>query len=100
MVVWNPLAHNRTDVVTVHLDDAFAGAVVDADGTELPTADRARRALRELAGPRRPVAGLALLPLRRPARSAEWEPLPGDEIANEHYRLRVDPGAAAAAVSS
>src|SRR6185436_15497539 len=32
VVVWNPLAHNRTDVVTMHLDEPLDGTVVDADG--------------------------------------------------------------------
>ena len=38
VVVWNPLAHNRTDIVTVRLETPVgAGAkMTDADGTEIP----------------------------------------------------------------
>jgi alpha-mannosidase len=38
VVVWNPLGHKRTDIVTVRLDDPVgpAVAVLDADGAQLP----------------------------------------------------------------
>ena len=96
VVVWNPLAHNRTDVVTARLDEPFGDGVrvLDADGNERARARRARRAVGQLAGARRPVAGLAGVPAEReaPARPA-GKPLDGTipEIGNEHYRLRVDP---------
>ena len=69
IVVWNPLAHNRTDIVTVHLDEPMRGAVLDSDGAAVPVLVEARRAYRELAGARRAVAGLAGLPTRR------WPPV-------------------------
>ena len=38
VVVWNPLAHSRTDIVTAHLDEPFgAASVIDPDGAEVPT---------------------------------------------------------------
>ncbi len=38
VVVWNPLAHNRTDIVTVHLDSPVGEGVVvlDSTGAALP----------------------------------------------------------------
>ena len=38
VVVWNPLAHNRTDIVTVRLDAPFGAGVrvLDHDGDEVP----------------------------------------------------------------
>ena len=38
VVVWNPLAHNRTDIVTARLDEPIGAGVrvLDADGAELP----------------------------------------------------------------
>ena len=65
VVVWNPLAHNRTDIVTVHLDEPFAGARASTPTAAGAGAGRARRAHRQLAGPRRAVAGVARLPARR-----------------------------------
>ncbi len=37
VVVWNPLVHSRTDMVTAHLDEPFAGAMCDMSGRALPT---------------------------------------------------------------
>ena len=38
MVVWNPLAHKRTDLVTARLDPPLGAGVrvVDSDGAEVP----------------------------------------------------------------
>ncbi|BBY28235.1 NEW3 domain-containing protein [Mycolicibacterium sediminis] len=90
VVVWNPLAHNRTDVVTVHLDDAFAGVVTDGDGTDLPTLiEHGGHTVSWLA---RDVPSLGWRAFRlRTGAAAQWEPLPGTDIGNEHYRLRADP---------
>ena len=65
MVVWNTLTHKRTDVVTARLDEPLGDGVrvIDADGNELPALVEHRRAIGHLAGARRPVAGLARLPL-------------------------------------
>ena len=94
VVVWNALAHKRTDVVTARLDDAARRrcAGVRRRRRRAAGARRARRAVGQLAGPRRAVAGLAVLPAacRRRHRRAgsRWT---ATTIANEHYRLRVDP---------
>jgi alpha-mannosidase len=90
VVVWNPLAHNRTDVVTVRLDEPFAGTVVDADGNVVPVlAEHGGRSISWLA---RDVPSLGWRSYRYVAGDGPtgWEPLPGDGIGNEHYRLRVD----------
>lgn len=89
IVVWNPLAHSRTDVVTVHLDEPLAGAVCDADGAEIPTLiEHGGRTVSWIAAE---VPSLGWRSYRlRDGSSSGWEPVDGDEIANEHYRLRVD----------
>ena len=67
VVVWNPLAHNRTDVVTARLDDADRrrGAGAGPRRRRAARAGRARRTVGQLAGPRRAVTGLAGLPAGR-----------------------------------
>jgi alpha-mannosidase len=93
VVVWNALVHKRTDVVTARLDKPVgAGArVFDSAGTELPThVDHGGRSVSWLA---RDVPSLGWQSYRLAAAHAPegWEPLSGNEISNEHYRLRVDP---------
>ena len=68
-------------------------------GASTPTAraarsGRARRPVGHLAGARHPGAGLARLPLTPSVTAAGWDAVGGrdfPEIANERYRLRVDP---------
>ena len=64
VVVWNPLAHKRTDVVTVRSrrPRGRRRRVVDADGAELPALVEHGGRVGQLAGARRAVAGLAGLP--------------------------------------
>lgn len=89
VVVWNALAHKRTDIVTVHLDEPFSGGVYDSDGNEVPV-------LVEDGGltvswPARDVPSLGWQSYRfGPGTARGWEPMAGDGIANERYRLRVD----------
>ena len=93
VVVWNPLAHNRTDIVTVHLDQPVDGivAVLDAAGAELPAVvedgghtvswravDVGSLGWRTY----RIVDGVA---------PSGWRPVDGVTIANEYLRLHVDP---------
>jgi alpha-mannosidase len=93
VVVWNPLTHQRADVVTARLDPPLGAGVrvLDADGAELPAhVEHGGRSVSWLA---RDVPSLGwriyrLLPADEPT---GWESLPGHEIANEHYRLAVDP---------
>ncbi len=72
VVVWNPLAHNRTDVVTVRLN-AAPGHISGSRRRRGPRSCRARRRVDKLAGPRRRVAGLAGLPAGRRRRLERLE---------------------------
>ncbi len=101
IVVWNPLAHNRTDIITARLAKPLARGVrvFDADGVEVPAlTEHDGRSVSWLA---RDVPSLGWRAYRLRARDAPtgWAPLGGNEIANEHYRLTVDP-ARGGAVSS
>ncbi len=89
VVVWNSLAHKRTDVVTVRLNTL--GRILDADGSEVPAVvGHDGRSLTFVA---RDVPSLGWRAYRLVAGEAStaWKPLRGNEIANEHYRLVVDP---------
>jgi alpha-mannosidase len=89
IVVWNPLAHSRTDIVTVHLDEPLTGAVCDADGAEVPSVlEHGGHTVSWIAAD---VPSLGWRSYRqRGGSSSRWETVEGAEIANEHYRLRVD----------
>ncbi|MGH9058223.1 MAG: glycoside hydrolase family 38 C-terminal domain-containing protein, partial [Acidimicrobiales bacterium] len=92
-VVWNPLAHNRTDIVTAYLDTPLGVGVrvLDVDGTQVPAhVEHGGRSVTWLASD---VPSLGWRSYRLAATDAPlgWTPAPGVEIANEHYRLRVDP---------
>jgi alpha-mannosidase len=93
LVVWNPLAHERTDVITARLDRPPGGLrVLGDDGTELPAlVEHGGRSVSFLA---RDVPSLGWRAYRLVGADAPagWQPAPGCEIANEHYRLVVDPG--------
>jgi alpha-mannosidase len=93
LVVWNPLTHNRTDVVTAHLDTPVgAGArVVGCDGTGLPTVvEDDGHTLTWLARDV-PSLGWRAYRLGKGDAPSRWKPLAGNLIANEHYRVTVDP---------
>ncbi len=90
IMVWNPLAHNRTDIITVRLDEPATGVVDDA-GNDLPVVvEHEGRTLTFLA---RDVPSLGWRAYRvstaPPAQG--WQPIPGRRIGNAHYRIRVDP---------
>jgi alpha-mannosidase len=96
VVVWNALAHKRTDVVTARFAQpvSVGAKVVDSDGTELPThVEHGGRSVSWLA---RDIPSLGWQSYRVAIAEAGqgWESLGGSDtadIANEHYRLRVDP---------
>ncbi|MGO9548452.1 NEW3 domain-containing protein [Mycobacterium sp.] len=101
LVVWNPLAHSRTDVVTARFDNPIGPEVrvLDHDGAALPAlVEHDGRSVSWLA---RDVPSLGWRAYRLVAgdSASGWKSLVGNEIANEHYRLVVDP-ARGGAVSS
>ncbi|QUR66371.1 NEW3 domain-containing protein [Mycobacterium spongiae] len=92
VVVWNPLTHQRSDVVTASIDPPVdAGVrVLDADGTEVPVqVEHDGRSVTWLA---RDVPSLGWRAYRlSPADDvAGWQSVAGTEIANEHFRLAAD----------
>lgn len=90
VVVWNPLAHNRTDVVTVRLNEPFRGVVRDADGAAVPTLiEHGGHSVTWLAHDVPSVGWRGYRLVDGPAADG-WVPIDGAEIANEHHRLRVD----------
>ena len=101
VVVWNALAHKRSDIVTATLDEPVGAGVrvLDSDGTEVPAhVEHGGRLVSWLA---RDVPSLGWQSYRlAPADAADgWEPLNGNEIGNTHYRLRVDPARGGGVVS-
>ncbi|WP_292988333.1 NEW3 domain-containing protein [Mycobacterium sp.] len=93
LIVWNPLVRNRTDIATVHLDEPVGSGVslVDADGIELPVViEDAGHTLTWLARDV-PSLGWRAYRVSEGGADARWKPLYGNEIANDHYRLVVDP---------
>ena len=93
VVVWNTLAHNRTDIVTARFADPIGAnvQVLDHDGAALPAVvEHGGRSVSWLA---RDVPSLGWRAYTVVAGGADsgWESLAGNEIANEHYRLAVDP---------
>ena len=101
VVVWNPLAHNRTDIVTVHLDDPVDAAVrvLDADGAEVPALvdDDGHSVSWRADG----VGSLGWRSYRLESgmQSCGWERVEGVAIGNEHFRLRFDPARGGGVVS-
>lgn len=90
VAVWNAVAHNRSDIVTVHLEEPFPGAVLDVDGNEVAVlVEHDGATVSWLA---RDVPSLGWRSYRFASGTARgWEPVAGDRIANARYRLRVDP---------
>jgi alpha-mannosidase len=96
LLVWNSLTHQRTDVVTARLDPPRPGGVrvLDPDGDEVPAlVEHGGRSVTWLA---RDVPSLGWRAYRLVGGGPEkkvkgWDEVPGSEIANEHYRLAIDP---------
>jgi alpha-mannosidase len=93
VVVWNALAHSRTDVVTARLlrPPGARVRVLDSDGAPLPThVEHGGTSISWLARDV-PSVGWQSYRLVTGEGSPGWEPLGGNDIANDQYRLRVDP---------
>jgi len=101
VIVWNPLAQRRTDIVTARLDAPLRPGVrvLDPDDVEQPVhVEHDGRSVTWLARDV-PSLGWKAYRLVSGTASSGWQPVPGLGIANEHYRLRVDPAHGGAVVS-
>jgi alpha-mannosidase len=101
IVVWNALTHQRTDIVTARLDAPLVAGVrvFDSDGVELPAlVEHDGRSVTWLARDV-PSSGWRAYRLVPTDHATGWQPLPGNEIGNAHYRLRVDPARGGAVAS-
>jgi alpha-mannosidase len=89
IVVWNALAHKRTDVVTARLaEPAGDVTIVDSGGASLPTHVDGH----SVSWLARDVPSLGWQSYRLSSGVPEgWERLAGNNIANDDYRLQVDP---------
>ena len=93
VVVWNPVTQMRTDVVTARMDPPLAAGVrvLDSTGAELPVhVEHDGRSVTWLAEDV-PSLGWRSYRLVATDDATGWQPVAGTEIANEHYRLTVDP---------
>ncbi len=102
VVVWNPLAHSRTDIVTVHLVEPVgpAAQVFDATGAMLPTlVEDGGHTLMWRADGVGSLGWRSYRILEAGSESAGWEPADGVSIGNEHLRVRVDPARGGAVAS-
>nr|WP_137148026.1 NEW3 domain-containing protein [Mycolicibacterium sp. CR10] len=112
IVVWNPLGHNRSDVVTLHLAEPFTGHLVDSEGHVVPVlVEHGGHSVTWLArdvpslgwcsyrmvsgsdvrraGAERPGNHVRRAGAKRPGNQV-WEPLAGNQIVNNRYLLKVD----------
>lgn len=92
-VVWNPMARDRTDIVTVHLQTPLsAGArVVAPDGTECPTHVEHGGSTVSWLARDVPSLGWQAYRLTPTADADGWQPIDGTRISNEHHQLTADP---------
>ncbi|HKV19692.1 MAG TPA: NEW3 domain-containing protein, partial [Mycobacterium sp.] len=101
VVVWNTVAHKRTDVVTARLDDPLGEGVrvTDADGNEVAAlVEHGGRSVTWLARDI-PSMGWRAYHLSAGPAVPGWNEVDGDTIGNDRYRLTVD-AARGGAVSS
>ena len=93
VVVWNPLAHNRTDIVTAHLGEPVGVGAPSSATTAMTCPSWSRTAVTPLTWLARDVPSLGWRAYRvepGDVSSAGSRPT-ACEIANGHYRIRVDP---------
>ncbi|OBK70975.1 alpha-mannosidase [Mycobacterium sp. 1274761.0] len=92
IVVWNSLAHKRSDVVTARLDEPLGDGVrvFDGDGHEVDAVvEHGGQSVTWLA---RDIPSLGWRAYRLEAGPAiSWTPVDGSAIGNERYRVQVDP---------
>ncbi|HUL98562.1 MAG TPA: glycoside hydrolase family 38 C-terminal domain-containing protein, partial [Mycobacterium sp.] len=93
VVVWNTLAHNRTDIVTARLREPLGPGVRmfdTTDGIEVPAlVEHDGRSVSWLARDV-PSVGWRAYRLVGTDTAVQWDALSGNEISNDHYRLSLD----------
>ena len=92
VVVWNPLAHKRSDIVTATLDEPIGHgvAVVDAAGVTSPAVVSGVGHLVSWRADGVDSLGWRSYRLVATEEDTGWRPVDGVVIANEYHRLRVD----------
>lgn len=89
VVVWNPLVHSRTDMVTAYLDEPFTGAMCDMSGRALPTLIDGHTVTwrAEDIG----SLGWQGYQCDADAEGSRWREIDGTTITNRTHTLTVDP---------
>ncbi|AKK30263.1 NEW3 domain-containing protein [Mycobacterium sp. EPa45] len=101
VVVWNPLAHKRTDMVTVELATPVGPgvAVVDSAGVSRPAVVSGDGHLVSWRADGVDSLGWRSYRVVAADEPTGWQAVDGFEIANSYHRLRVDPARGGAVVS-
>ena len=93
VVVWNPLGHNRTDIVTVRFDDPVGArvSVLDSNGAVLPAlVDDDGHSVSWRADAVGSLGWRTFSVIEGDLASG-WQQVDGYGIGNDYHRLRVDP---------
>ena len=101
VVVWNPLGHKRTDIVTVRFGEPVGAriSVLDANGAVLPAlVDDDGHSVSWCADGVNSL-GWRTYQVVEGDRASGWQEAGGDEIGNEYHRVRVDPARGGGVVS-
>lgn len=91
VVVWNPLSHSRSDIVTVRLEEPWPGGVVDRDGNAVPVLTEHDGRTLTWRARDVPSLGWQSYTFVPGGHDSGWEPSEGDAIAGGRYRVQVDP---------
>ena len=101
VVVWNPLGHKRSDIVTVHLDEPVGAqvSVLDTGGAMLPALVENDGHSVSWRADGVDSLGWRTYRVVDGDRVCRWQEVDGDEIANDYHRLQVDPARGGGVVS-
>jgi alpha-mannosidase len=101
VVVWNPLAHKRTDIVTVQLEAPVGPSVsvLDSAGVSGPAVVSDDGHLVSWRADGVDSLGWRSYRLVPTDEATGWRAADGQQIANEYHRLRVDPARGGGVVS-
>jgi alpha-mannosidase len=101
VLVWSPLGHKRTDIVTVRLDEpvGLGVTVLDANGARLPALVEDDGHSVSWRADQVASLGWRTYRLVEGDRASGWQEVDGHAIGNEYHRLRVDPARGGGVVS-